>query len=71
MKWESYITGIMVLLLLIFSYPYVNTELQGANFTDSTLGLATSKIVPLIYIISIIVMSVLMLIMVVKDMTKG
>jgi len=71
LKWEAYITGIMTLLMLIFSYPYMDAELKTSNFTNTTLGLATGMIVPLIMIISIVIMAILMLVMVVKDLSKG
>ena len=71
MFWEKYIGGTLVLLLLIFSYPYVNTELQNGNFTSTTLGVAAGIIVPLLLIIAIIVLACVLLIVAVKDIQKG
>ena len=68
MDWEKYVTGILVILLLVFSYPYITTELATSNFTDTTLGAAAGVITPLVLILGVIVLSIALLYNAVKDL---
>jgi len=70
MDWEKYVTGILVILLLVFSYPYITAELATSNFTDSTLGAAVGVITPLVLILAIVVLSIAILYNSVKDIGR-
>jgi len=71
MLWEKYVGGMLVLLILVFSYPYIDTEMHTSNFTDNTLGTAASVIVPMLLILAIVVLAVVMIVLAVKDIQKG
>ena len=68
MQWEKYVSGILVITLLVFAYPYIDTELATSNFTDSTLGNAVGVITPIILILGIVVLSIALLYLAVKDL---
>lgn len=69
--WEKYVSGVLVILLLVFTFPYVDAELSTSNFTDNTLGSAAGVIVPLLYVMSIIVLTIVLIVTATRDIQKG
>jgi hypothetical protein len=69
-KWLSYIGGVFVEMLLIFSFSYVDAQLHTAEFLATPIGPMASKLVPLLIIFFVIAIGAVMLVTAVREINK-